>query len=85
MIREGKKLPTDVLTRIPSLIKRLSKDEVIIAIYAFGSLPPLSDLDFGILLTHQLNIEKTTKIYLDFKFFRDNFDRVFLKGIGYNG
>jgi predicted nucleotidyltransferase len=30
-------------------------------------------------------LEKTTKLYLDFKFFRDEFDRVFLKGIGYHG
>ena len=30
-------------------------------------------------------IERTVKIYLDFKFFRDEFDRVFLEGIGYHG
>jgi predicted nucleotidyltransferase len=31
------------------------------------------------------HIEKSVKTYLDFKFFRDSFDRVFLNGIGYRG
>ena len=30
-------------------------------------------------------IEKTTKLYLDFKPVRDQFDRIFLEGIGYHG
>jgi hypothetical protein len=30
-------------------------------------------------------IEKTVKLYLDFRFFRDAFDDTFLKGIGYSG
>jgi predicted nucleotidyltransferase len=30
-------------------------------------------------------IERSVKIYLDFKFFRDEFDRAFLEGIGYHG
>jgi predicted nucleotidyltransferase len=30
-------------------------------------------------------MEKTVKFFLDFKFFRDEFDRAFLKGIGYHG
>jgi predicted nucleotidyltransferase len=30
-------------------------------------------------------IEKTVKLYLDFRFFRDEFDNEFLKGIGYYG
>jgi predicted nucleotidyltransferase len=30
-------------------------------------------------------IERTVKFYLDFKFFRDEFDRAFLEGIGYHG
>lgn len=30
-------------------------------------------------------MEKTVKLYLDFKFFRDEFDRVFFEGIGYHG
>lgn len=30
-------------------------------------------------------IERTIKLYLDFKPVRDNFDKVFLKSIGYHG
>jgi hypothetical protein len=30
-------------------------------------------------------MEKTVKFHLDFKFFRDEFDRAFLAGIGYHG
>jgi predicted nucleotidyltransferase len=30
-------------------------------------------------------MEKTVKFHLDFKFFRDEFDRAFLEGIGYHG
>lgn len=30
-------------------------------------------------------VEKTVKLYLDFRFFRDAFDNEFLKGIGYLG
>jgi predicted nucleotidyltransferase len=30
-------------------------------------------------------VEKTIKIYLDFRYFRDAFDDTFLKGIGYSG
>jgi predicted nucleotidyltransferase len=29
--------------------------------------------------------EKTVKLYLDFRFFRDGFDRAFLEGVGYHG
>jgi predicted nucleotidyltransferase len=29
--------------------------------------------------------EKVVKLYLDFRFFRDGFDRVFLSGVGYHG
>lgn len=148
MIREGKKLPSDVLDNIPKVIMRFSEDNDIVALYGFGSLTcsslkPLSDLDFGILLSDSLNkrerfkksinllgilnetlktddvdlvilnddpirfayyilktgkllycrdqnhlidfIERTKKNYLDFKPTRDEFDRVFLKGIGYHG
>ena len=148
MIREGKKLPVDVLTKIPIVITRIAKDRDVIALYAFGSLAesslkPLSDLDFGILISDSLDkqelfhksidligilnetlktdevdlvilnndpirfayhilrtgkllycrdqnrlidfIEKTKKMYLDFKPFREQFDRVFLEGIGYHG
>ena len=148
MIREGRKLPEDVIDRIPVLIERIEKDTDIVALYTFGSLAtgdlkPLSDLDFGILVSCNLDkkerfdkhlnligkfnevfktdevdlvmmndapirfshniiksgklihcasklkltdfIEKTIKLYLDFRFFRDAFDDTFLKGIGYSG
>ena len=148
MLREGQKLPPGVADRIPDLIKRISKDKEIIALFAFGSLAtgdlkPLSDLDFGVLISPTVDpkqrfnkhleligifnehfetdevdlilmndapmrfshnilragklllcsnssvlsafIEKTIKGYLDFRYFRDEFDREFLKGIGYYG
>ncbi|MDB4442201.1 nucleotidyltransferase domain-containing protein [bacterium] len=148
MIREGHKLPEDVIDRIPVLEEQIEKDTYVVALYAFGSLAtgdlkPLSDLDFGILVSSKLGkqkrfdkhldligkfnevlrtdevdlvmmndapmrfsyniiksgkllycsnkaelsdfIEKTIKLYLDFRFFRDAFDDTFLKGIGYSG
>jgi predicted nucleotidyltransferase len=58
MIREGHKLPADVLDRIPALLAQISEDIDVMALYAFGSLAtgalkPLSDLDFGILVTNE--------------------------------
>jgi len=148
MIRDGHKLPRDATNQIPLLIKRISKDKEIIALFSFGSvtrgdLKPLSDLDFGVLVSNILDrkkrfakhldliglfntvlqtdevdlilmndapmrfshnilksgellfcsdtgaltefIEKTVKVYLDFKYFRDEFDKEFLKGIGCYG
>ena len=148
MIREGHKLPKNVIDRIPELIEQIEKDTAVVALYSFGSLAtgnlkPLSDLDFGILISSKLGkqkrfdkhldligkfnkvlrtdevdlvmmndapmrfshniiksgkllycsskteltdfIEKTIKLYLDFRFFRDAFDDTFLKGIGYSG
>ena len=148
MIREGHKLPKNVIDRIPELIEQIEKDTAVVALYSFGSLAtgnlkPLSDLDFGILVSSKLGkqkrfdkhldligkfnevlrtdevdlvmmndapmrfshniiksgkllyfsskpeltdfIEKTIKLYLDFRFFRDAFDDTFLKGIGYSG
>ena len=148
MIREGHKLPKNVIGRIPELIEQIEKDTAVVALYSFGSLAtgnlkPLSDLDFGILVSSKLGkqkrfdkhldligkfnevlrtdevdlvmmndapmrfshniiksgkliyckdkkelsdfIEKTVKLYLDFRFFRDAFDDSFLKGIGYSG
>ena len=60
MIREGKKLPADVQTKIPAVIAEIAEDKDVIALYGFGSLAegrlkPLSDLDFGILLSDSLN------------------------------
>jgi predicted nucleotidyltransferase len=63
MIREGHKLPEDVTDRIPVLIEQIEKDPDIMALYAFGSLAtgdfkPLSDLDFGILVSGKLDKQK---------------------------
>jgi len=148
MIREGRKLPPIVTDRIPAIIEEVSKDSAVVALFSFGSLAkgalkPLSDLDFAVLVSNNLDpterfekhlnliglfnqvlktdeidlvllndvpmgfsfniifsgrllycrnryelddfMEKTVKFYLDFKFFRDEFDRVFLEGIGYHG
>ncbi len=148
MIRDGKKLPIDVMTKIPGVIAKIAEDKDVVALYAFGSLAdgnlkPLSDLDFGILLSDSLDkqerfkksidlidtfneslktdeidmvilndaplrfayhilktgkllhcrdknqlidfVEKTIKLYLDFKPARDQIDQAFLEGVGYHG
>lgn len=148
MIRDGRPLPNDVLEKMPDIIKRISEDDKVLALIVFGSgarqtLKPLSDLDFGVLLSKDMtqkerfekeleligvfnetfatdeidlvnmndapvrfcyNIvkegkllfcrsrgalvdfrEKIVKLYLDFKFFRDDFDRSYLEGVGYSG
>ena len=148
MIREGRKLPPLVTDRIPVIIEEVSKDSAVVALFSFGclakgALKPLSDLDFAVLVSNNLDpaerfekhlnliglfnqvlktdeidlvllndlpmgfsfniifsgrllycrnrpelndfMEKTVKFYLDFKFFRDEFDRAFLEGIGYHG
>ncbi len=148
MIREGRKLPPNAADRIPAMIERVSRDPDVVAVLAFGSLAagelkPLSDLDFGVLVSKQIDkekrfdkhleliglftetfkteevdlvllndapmrfshkiiatgkllycadrseladfIEKTVKCHLDFKFFRDEFDSLFLAGIDYHG
>jgi hypothetical protein len=59
MIRDNVKLPNDVLTKVPSLIDSLTGAMEVAALYSFGSLAknklgPLSDLDFGILLSYQM-------------------------------
>ena len=60
MIRENGKLPDDILIRIPKLVDSLAGDKDVVALYSFGSLAqnalkPLSDLDFGILLSYQMS------------------------------
>ena len=148
MIREGKQLPSNVVDRIPTLVEKIALDKDVIALYAFGSLvesclKPLSDLDFGILLSDSLDrgerfrksinligifnlslrtdevdllilndspirfvfnvlkrgkllhcrdqeavidfIEKIRKVYFDFKPVWEQFDQVFLEGLGYHG
>ena len=148
MIREEKKLPGDTLDRISRVIPLISDDQDVLALYLFGSgaqncLQPLSDLDFGILLSRRFNKkqrfekqieligkfndffgtdeidlvvlndapprfsfnilkhgkllffrdkkaiidfrEQLSNYYLDFKYFREDFDRAFIEGIGYHG
>ena len=70
MIREGIKLPANVESKIPQLIDRLAKDCDVVALYAFGSLTtgdlkPLSDLDFGILVSTKLDKQKRFNKHLD--------------------
>ena len=70
MIRKGHKLPTDVTDRIPTLIERISKDDDIIAFFSFGSLAsdtlkPLSDLDFGILISRKFDKHKRFDKHLE--------------------
>jgi predicted nucleotidyltransferase len=71
MIRDTKKLPGDVLTKIQEVIAKIADDKDVIALYAFGSmvegnLKPLSDLDFGVLLSDSLGKKDRFKksIYL---------------------
>lgn len=48
------------MTKIPRVIAKIAEDKDVVALYAFGSLAegnlkPLSDLDFGILLSDSLD------------------------------
>jgi predicted nucleotidyltransferase len=70
MIRENHKLPENVIDRIPLLIKQIEKDTDVVALYAFGSLAtgdlkPLSDLDFGILVSFKLHRKERFDKHLD--------------------
>jgi predicted nucleotidyltransferase len=70
MIRDGKKLPKDVLNKIPQLTQKISVDTDIVALYAFGSLAegrlaPLSDLDFGVLVSKQLSKQQRSEKHLE--------------------
>ena len=70
MIREGHKLPQNVESKIPQLLDRIAKEREIVALYAFGSLAsgdlkPLSDLDFGILVSSKLDKQKRFDKHLD--------------------
>jgi predicted nucleotidyltransferase len=148
MIRENKRLPADVLQKVPAAVDAISGDADVSALFSFGGLAagrlsPLSDLDFAVLLSRRLNRrqrsekildlvgvfnsifrtdeidlvllndaplicghrilktgkllyvrnerelvdfrEKVVKLYLDFRYFRDSFDRGFLEGVGYHG
>jgi predicted nucleotidyltransferase len=65
-----KKLPPNVLDRIPGVIEALRTCEDVVALYFFGSLSkgelkPLSDLDLALLLKANLNREKMFARQLD--------------------
>ena len=60
MIRDGCKLPLGIVEKIPQLVREVSSDRAVAPLYVFGSiaegnLRPLSDLDFGILLSASLD------------------------------
>ena len=70
MIRESHILPEDVTDRLPVLIEQVEKDRDIVALYVFGSLAagdlkPLSDLDFGTLISARLDKQKRFDKHLD--------------------
>ncbi|MBW2642336.1 MAG: nucleotidyltransferase domain-containing protein [Deltaproteobacteria bacterium] len=70
MIRDGIKLDNNVLERLPGLIQAIKQHSEVIALYSFGSavnneLKPLSDLDFAILLSGQLNRQQRFKKHLE--------------------
>ena len=70
MIRDGIKLPDNVLEKLPEAIQTVKMRPEVIALYSFGSavnneLKPLSDLDFAILLSGQLNRQQRFKKHLE--------------------
>jgi len=59
MIRDDHRLPEDAVDKVPELVSIISRDPAVVALYAFGSLArgslkPLSDLDFAVLLPNSL-------------------------------
>jgi len=70
MIRDGIKLKNNVLQRLPDLIQAVKQHSEVMALYSFGSvvtneLKPLSDLDFAILLSGQLNRQQRFEKHLE--------------------
>ena len=70
MIRDGIKLPDNVLEKLPEAIQTVKMRPEVITLYSFGSavnneLKPLSDLDFAILLSGQLNRQQRFKKHLE--------------------
>ena len=70
MIRENKKLPADVKERLPDVVSAMSGMDDVAALYLFGGLAendvkPLSDLDFGILLSRKLDQGTRLSRHLD--------------------
>jgi len=72
MIRTGRKLPADIMTRVALLPERIQEEESVCAFYLHGSavagiMTPLSDLDFGVLLKHDLGKSDRFKKHLDLR------------------
>ena len=70
MIRDGHKLPPDIQSKMPKLLDWISEEPDIVALYAFGSLAsgdlnPLSDLDFGIVVSRKLDKQQRFDGHLD--------------------
>lgn len=70
MIREEMKLPDNVLEKLPEAIQTVKMRPEVMALYSLGSaakkeLKPLSDLDFAILLSSQLNRKQRFKKHLE--------------------
>ncbi len=99
VIREGRKLPPGVTDRIQILIDEISKDSDVVAVFSFGSLAagdlkPLSDLDFAVLISKNLDsktrFEKHLQLFGLFNqvFKTDEIDLVLLNdlsaGFSYN-
>ncbi|MDF1593719.1 MAG: nucleotidyltransferase domain-containing protein [Desulfobacterales bacterium] len=63
-------MPADVKEKVPVVIEAVSNDPDIVALYAFGSLSdnalrPLSDLDFGVLLSCRLEKKQRFEKHLE--------------------
>lgn len=70
MIREGHKLPNNVLDKLPEVTNMVEADPDVDALYAFGSLAkgdlkPMSDLDFAVLLSRKLNNKERSKKHIE--------------------
>ena len=89
MIRFSKRLPANVLEKIPEIKEDFSANRDVVALYIMGSaaadnLKPLSDLDFGVLLAAEIPKRLRFEIHLSFlgyltrKFGTDEVDLVLL-------
>jgi hypothetical protein len=70
MIRENKKLPQDVIGKIPEIVQAISGDPDVVALFSFGSLAegrltPLSDLDFAVLVSKRLTERQRFEKHLE--------------------
>lgn len=92
MIREGVKLPGNVERKIPDLNECLKGDRDISALFLFGSLAdgnlkPLSDLDFGLLLSGRMDEKQRFEKLLELMglfndFFKtDEIDLIDMRGV----